>query len=200
MKTGSSRAQRSPARTRRTAHGNATVRWPVVAAGLALTLTAATTAPAAAAGTVVPDTVGDAWRPIDITALGLDNGKQAVTVRLGFRDVDRTRFGRIRVQLDVGRPLRYGYFILLRRRADGSWVRRLMWEPMYSEYSGNDIACPRLRLTWAENQARVRLPRGCMVKRYDERVRASASTENRAHNAGDSVPDGALFTDWVRRG
>lgn len=70
---------------------------------------------------------------------------------------------------------------------------------MYSEYGEKDMRCPGLSLTWSGNRANARLPRACMTKPYDERVRASAYAQNKWQH-GDDIPDGGrLFTDWVRR-
>lgn len=155
--------------------------------------------PAYAESLFVPDEVGDAPRAIDVTGIRLDNAERAVRIRVYFRDLDRSRIGRMRAQLDVGKPLGDGYFVQFRRLPSGAFSKYLEKAPMYSEYTGNGIACKGLTLTWGEDVADIRLPRACM-RGPGERVRGEVFIDNRGETRSDNVPDGALFTSWVDRG
>lgn len=171
-------------------------------AGVVLALAAAVTAagvPSYADSICVPDEVGDTIRPIDMSGIRIDNAERAVGVRIYFRDLDRSRIGRMRVQLDTGKPMGEGYFIQFRRRASGGFSKYLVQAPMYGEYSGDGITCKGLELTWGRNVADIRLPRSCMTHASD-RVRGEVFIDNRGETRSDNAPDGALFTRWLPRG
>lgn len=155
--------------------------------------------PAYADSICAKDAVGDTVRAIDMTGFRLDNTEQAVRIRIFFRDLDRSRIGRMRAQVDTGKPMGYGYFIQFRRRPTGGFAKYLERAPMYSEYTGNGIACKGLKLTWGKDIADIRLPRACM-KNASDRVRGEVFIDNLSETRSDNVPDGALFTPWVPRG
>lgn len=147
----------------------------------------------------VPDRVGDAPQAIDVTSYEITNGRYAVTVALNFKNLDRRRVYRVNAPIDVGLPMRYGYFIEFRHRSDGTWSKKLLWVLVNTDAPGTRLACPGLSLTWSANRAVMRLPRACMSKPNDQKVRVAAYVENWAHRA-DAMPDGVLYSDWVRRG
>ncbi len=171
-------------------------------AGAAVAVAVAVTVsgvPSYADSICVPDEVGDTIRPIDMSGIRIDNAERAVRIRIAFRDLDRSRIGRVRVQLDTGKPMGDGYFIQFRRRASGGFSKYLVQAPMYGEYSGDGIACRGLGLTWGKNVAVIRLPRACM-RHASDRVRGEVFIDNRGETRSDNVPDGALFTRWLPRG
>ena len=163
------------------------------------TVVTATGIPSYADSLCADDEVGDAVRAVDMTGFRLDNAERAVKIRIFFHDLDRSRIGRMRAQIDTGKPMGYGYFIQFRRRPAGGFSKYLERAPMYSEYSGNGIDCAGLKLTWGKDVADIRLPRACM-RHASDRVRGEVFIDNRTETRSDNVPDGALFTPWVRRG
>lgn len=160
---------------------------------------AAAGAPSYADSVCAHDETGDAVRAIDMTGMRLDNAAHAVRIRIYFADLDRSRIGRIRAQVDTGRPLGLGYFVEFRRRPAGGFSRYLEKAPMYGEYTGNGIACHGLTLSWGKDVADIRLPRTCM-KGASDRVRGEVFVDNLRETRSDNIPDGALFTRWVPRG
>lgn len=169
---------------------------------LALTLALTTTSTAARAELAsTPDEVGDAPRAVDVSRVSVANTVDAVRIRLDFVDLDRARVGQLTAQVDVGEPMGEGYFLRFRRTPSGTFGERLEWARMYSQSGDDVIPCPGLGLTWAPDRVVMRLPRVCMTRPHDNRVRVQASSGTRPWRPVDSAPDAPrLFTPWVRRG
>lgn len=167
---------------------------------LATATLVATTTVAAAESVGDRDPRGDAPRGIDVTHLRLGNADHAVRLGLRFADLHRARVRSVRVELDVGKPLGWGYVVTFRRPEPGAFEQKLSWVRLYAEGGTKLPACDGLRLTWGDDRADVRLPRSCMSKPGDQRVRANVRVTSFG-GGHDRVPNGFLtFTRWAKRG
>lgn len=178
------------------------MRWPKdTAIALALTVALITSGTIAFAGSVaVSDPTGDAPRAIDVTRLRVENARHAVTIHIRFADLNRARVRLIRSELDVGKQLGWGYVIVFKRRRSGGFAKQLSWVRLYAEGGTTLPRCAGLRLVWADNRADIQLPRACMSKPHDERVRSNVTITSLTKKR-DFIPDNLLsFTPWVPRG
>ncbi|GAB3261344.1 hypothetical protein [Nocardioides dilutus] len=167
---------------------------------LATTVLVTTTAAASAESVDVPDPTGDAPRAIDATGMRVDNAQHAVRIRLHFGDLRRSRVRSVTVEMDVGKLLGRGYVIVFERRASGGFTKRLSWVRLYSEGGTTLPRCARLRLAWTKDRADIRLPRSCMSKAHDERVRANVRIVSVTQRR-ERVPNKFLtFSPWVSHG
>jgi hypothetical protein len=172
-----------------------------LAIGLLATIVLVTTAAVASAESVaVQDPQGDAPRAIDVTRMRVDNAEHAVRIHMHFAALNRSRVRVVKAELDVGPLLRRGYVIVFKRRASGGFAKRLSWVRLYAEGGTTLPRCAGLRLTWATDRADLRLPRSCMSKPHDERVRANLTLVSLTQRR-DRVPNTFLsFSPWVSRG
>lgn len=172
-----------------------------LAIGLLTTIVLVTTASGASAESVaVQDPKGDAPRAIDVTRVRVDNAQHAVRIHVHFADLHRSRVRLLRSELDVGKPLGRGYVIVFERRASGGFAKRLSWVRLYAEGGTTLPRCAGLKLTWADDRADIRLPRSCMSRPHDERVRANVTLVSLTHQR-DRVPNKFLsFSPWVSHG
>lgn len=172
-----------------------------LAISLLATILLVTTAGAASAESVaVQDPPGDAPRAIDVTRIRVDNAQHGVRIHLHFADLHRSRVQLVMAELDVGPLLGWGYVIVFKRHAPGGFAKRLSWVRLYAEGGTTLPRCAGLRLTWATDRADIRIPRSCMSKPHDERVRANLTLVSVTHKR-DRVPNRFLsFSPWVSRG
>lgn len=172
-----------------------------LAISLLATIALVTTAAVASAESVaVQDPKGDAPRAIDVTRIRVDNAQHAVRIHMHFADLHRSRVRLVRSELDVGKLLGRGYVIVFKRRGHGGFAKRLSWVRLYAEGGTTLPPCARLKLTWANDRADISLPRSCMSKPHDERVRANVMLVSLTHKR-DRVPNKFLsFSPWVARG
>jgi hypothetical protein len=167
---------------------------------LATIALASTAAVASAESIAVQDPQGDAPPAIDVTRIRVDNAQHAVRIHLHVADLHRSRVRLVRSELDVGPLLGRGYVIVFKRRTSGGFSKQLSWVRLYAEGGTTLPRCAGLKLTWATDQADIRLPRSCMSKPHDERVRANVTLVSLTHKR-DRVPNKFLsFSPWVSRG
>jgi hypothetical protein len=154
---------------------------------------------AAAESVAVPDPAGDAPRAVDVTGIRLDNRTHAVRIHLHFADLRRARVRSISSELDAGTALGRGYVLSFERRRSGGFTKQLSWVRLYAE-GGSTLPCAGLRLRWTDDRADIRLPRACMSKPHDQRLRVNVTVVSLARKR-DRVPDGFVgFSPWVARG
>ena len=166
------------------------------------TIVLVASAPAASAESVaVPDPTGDAPRAIDASRIRVVNAQPAVRIPMHFTDLHRSRVQAVKAELDVGKLLGRGYVIVFKRRESGGFTKRLSWVRLYAEGGTTLPRCAGLKLAWAApDRAVIRLPRSCMTKPHDQRLRANVRVVSRSDRR-DRIPDKFLsFSPWVSRG
>jgi hypothetical protein len=158
-------------------------------AALLATLTChALSAPAHAAVGTVDDEAGDASETgLDITGARLDNGDDALVVRVRF---DRVRRGDLIVSVDPRGAA--GLRLVSKYRPNGNTRNRVL--PYAFSDTGDEPApatsCRRFRVRWNQERdaARLRLPAGCLQDGEYGDVRFAVLTEDGGGDA-DYAPD-----------
>lgn len=178
----------------------------VLSAATSLVLVIGAAATANAGTWSYPDSAGDAPSfAVDIDNVRVTNSRRAVSTRVRFQDLKRSKLGGVYVVIDTGRAYRGGYSVSVERRR-GRFRPELWRGQVRAEGMHRRVRCSGMRVRWKSGGhwrewVNVSVPHRCL--RGDKRVRVSTYTYRRVRTVlrFDRAPDTRSgYSRWVRRG